>query len=393
MLLKMRWPALDLFLISLFLTVGIAACRQDHSSGSEEESAYMEDYESPTGKWGFLNKDGKVAIRPAFDDVGFFSEGLAAVNQKGLWGFINLKGKQVIKPAFRSAWAFHEKKARVIPFDQPSRFIDQQGKVLKAEGWSAEDDFSEGRARVKVGNAFGYIDSTGSIVIQPVYTRGWNFRKGACIVEFQEKLGVIDLKGSFILQPEFNFIKIAGQQNIFLCQRANDAIAFDSNGKELTKLADGKMVDCDGYLISVRDKEKMYLFDLSTQTQINSASFVNIIYLEDHLWAGKTKEGYMLLDEKGLPLTSATYEQINKFSEGLAAFRKGEYWGYMDEKGIERTSDIFGLAWDYREGLARAAFKDGIGFIDAHQKLAFSPPEGSIDLRDFAEGMAAIRFQ
>ncbi len=393
MLLKISWPGRDFLFIILFLGAGLAACRQEHTSGSEEEFVYLADYESVAGKWGFMNIEGIVVIKPVFDDVGLFSEGLAAVNHKGLWGFINLKGKQVIKPVFRSAWAFHEKKARVLPFDHPALFIDQQGKSMSAEKWSAEDDFSEGRARVKVGDAFGFIDPTGNIVIQPVYTRGWNFRNGVCIVEYHEKLGVIDLQGLYILKPEFDFIKIAGQHNIILCQKSDVAIAYDIKGNELAKLPGCKMVDSDGHLISVRHKEAMYLFDLSNQTSIYPTYYINIIYLEDYLWAGKTKEGYRLLDDKGQLLSSVVYNQINKFSDGLAAFSKGDYWGYIDEKGTERTSDVFGLAWDYKERFARVAFKNGIGFIDTQQKLAFYPPEGSTDLRDYAEGMAAIRFQ
>lgn len=377
----------------LLLSFGLGGCRQDHPAESMEESAYRADYESPDSKWGFMNKKGEVAIKPVYDDVGLFSEGLAAVNQKGLWGYINLKGKQVIKPEFRSAWAFHEKKARVQPFDQPSHFIDLKGNIIKGNGWSAEDDFSEGRARVKVGHAFGYIDSAGIMVIQPVYSRGWNFKNGVSIVEYHDKLGVIDLQGLYILKPEFDFIKIADHQKIILCKKENMAMAFDARGNELARLPDCTMVDSDGQLISVRKKEMMYLFDLSMLTSIKPSDYPNIIYLEDSLWAGKIKEGYILLNAQGQPLSSIVYHQINKFSDGLAAFSKGDFWGYLDEKGTEKTGDVFGLAWDYKEGFARAAFKDGIGFIDEQQKLAFYPPEGSIDLRDFSEGMAPVRFR
>ncbi len=393
MLLKMNRPLRDFFIIMLFLSLILNGCRQDHPTGSEEESAYMADYTSPDSKWGFIDKEGEVAIKPVYDDVSLFSEGLAAVNQKGLWGYINHKGKMVIKPAFRSAWAFHEARARVQPFDKPAQFIDQEGKAIKAVGWSAEDDFSDGRARVKVGDAYGYIDSAGTMVIQPIYKRGWNFKNGVCVVEYQEKLGMIDLKGAYILKPEFDFIKIAGLQNIILCHKENTAIAYDTKGNEVARLPDCSMIDSDGHLISVREKGGMYLFDPSIQTTTKPSYYTNVIYLEDSFWAGKTATGYLLLDGQGQPMSSIAYKQINKFSDGLAAFSKGEFWGYMDENGNEKTSDVFGLAWDYKEGLARAAFKDGIGFIDEEQKLAFYPPEGSIDLRDFAEGMAAIRFQ
>lgn len=372
----------------------MTGCRHDPSAESAEEAAYMADYESPVSKWGFINKEGKLVVRPVYDAAGAFSEGLAAVNHNGLWGFIDHSGKQVIKPLYRSAWAFHEKKARVLPFDQPEQYIDVHGHALKSDGWIASDDFSNGRARVKVGDTYGYIDSTGLMVIQPIYTRGWNFKRGLCIVEYQEKLGVIDLKGIYVLPPEFDFIKIAGgQQDVILCHKGNVSTAYDFKGSELARLTDCKMVDSDGHLISIRNKESMYLFDLKNQVSILQSRYSNIIYLEDSFWAGKSLEGYLLLDAEGHPLSSIAYQQINKFSHGLAAFSKSEFWGYLDEKGVEKISDVFGLAWDYKEGLARAAFKDGIAYIDESQKLAFYPPEGSIDLRDYAEGLAAVQFQ
>ncbi|MEP6796092.1 MAG: WG repeat-containing protein [Saprospiraceae bacterium] len=89
MLLKINWPVRHFFIFMLLLSLVLSGCRQDHPSGSEAESSYMADYESPGSKWGFLNKEGKVVIKPVYDDVGLFSEGLVAVNQKGLWGYIN----------------------------------------------------------------------------------------------------------------------------------------------------------------------------------------------------------------------------------------------------------------------------------------------------------------
>ncbi|MBX2905013.1 MAG: WG repeat-containing protein [Taibaiella sp.] len=49
------------------------------------------------GKWGFINKLGKVAIPHRFDKALSFSEGLAAVLKDGRWGYIDVKGKSVLQ--------------------------------------------------------------------------------------------------------------------------------------------------------------------------------------------------------------------------------------------------------------------------------------------------------
>jgi hypothetical protein len=42
----------------------------------------------PVRDWGFINKQGKFAIAPQFDNAGSFSEGLARVSVKGKYGYI-----------------------------------------------------------------------------------------------------------------------------------------------------------------------------------------------------------------------------------------------------------------------------------------------------------------
>ena len=99
----------------------------------------------------------------------------------------------------------------------------------------------------------------------------------------------------------------------------------------------------------------------------------------------------MLLNEKGEILRRKTFAQINRFTEGIAVYYTGTDWGYMDTDGTELTIDVFGLAWDYKEGFARADFADGIAFLDRQQRLAFYPPPGTTDMRDFSGGLAPVQ--
>jgi hypothetical protein len=120
-------------------------------------------------------------------------------------------------------------------------------------------------------------------------------------------------------------------------------------------------------------------------------AFSHLMYLGEKRWAGKKEQGYQLLNAEGMALTNPSYDQLNKFSEGIAVFSRNEYWGYLDIHGKELTDAVFGLAWDYHEGFARAAFLDGIAYINQQQQLAFYPPAGTLDMRDFAEGLAPIQ--
>ena len=180
------------WLLLLLLLTGLPGCKRDVADQHAEEEIYMADYESPLDKWGYMDTMGQLIIDPLYDDVGFFSEGFANVNKDGKWGFIDPSGNYVIEPIFKAAWAFQEGKARVSPFSGPDHYITPSGKIIKSEKWSAADDFSQGLAKVKVGNTFGYIDTTGHLVLPAIYSRAWGFKHGLAIVSIDEKLGVMN---------------------------------------------------------------------------------------------------------------------------------------------------------------------------------------------------------
>ena len=378
------------FLLLLLLWV-LPSCKRDASAHTEEEDIYLADYDSPVDKWGFIDTLGQLVIKPVFDDVGHFSEGLAAVNMNGRWGYIDQGGKLVINPVFKSAWAFHEGMARVSPFNVPDHFISRSGKLLASPEWSAADDFSGGFAKVKVGNSFGYIDTSGNLVLPAIYSRCWSFKHGLAIISIEEKLGLINSKGEEILSPQFDKIKIDEEANLILCNTATTAFIYDLNGREKFRIAGAKATESDGLLVAIQKGDLFFFLDLADGSLLPGSGWSNLFYLGERRWAGKNASGFFLLNSEGTKIGLKPFAQINRLVDGYAAYYNGSNWGYMDADGRERTPDVFALAWDFKDGFARAAFTEGIAFINRRLELAFYPPPGTIDMRDFAEGLAPVQ--
>ena len=59
------------------------------------------------GKWGFVDNEGKIVIKPTYDEAKSFSNGLAAVSNGDKWGFIDTSGKIVIDYQFWDADYFN----------------------------------------------------------------------------------------------------------------------------------------------------------------------------------------------------------------------------------------------------------------------------------------------
>lgn len=65
------------------------------------------------GKYGFIDKTGKIIIKPQFEYAYDFSEGFGRIVAKGKYGFIDKTGKIIIKPQFDDAWNFSDGLAKV----------------------------------------------------------------------------------------------------------------------------------------------------------------------------------------------------------------------------------------------------------------------------------------
>jgi hypothetical protein len=105
-------------------------------------------------KWGYINKTGAVVIKPKFIDAQVFSEGLAAVSllwtkvlekteeaitafNGEMYGFIDRTGKLVLKPQFSQVSQFHSGLALVNLSDETSTglweergYINKSGKLI-----------------------------------------------------------------------------------------------------------------------------------------------------------------------------------------------------------------------------------------------------------------------
>lgn len=61
------------------------------------------------GKWGFIDKTGKVVVPLVYRMCGDFSEGLASVETEDeKWGYVNTQGNIVIAPEYIGVSAYSE---------------------------------------------------------------------------------------------------------------------------------------------------------------------------------------------------------------------------------------------------------------------------------------------
>ena len=94
------------------------------------------------GLSGFVNKRGKWAVDPQFDEIGYYDSDSdrARVMKDGLYGYIDGKGQVVIDFQFDEAWEFDKGEAEVVS-DGKRMYIDPEGNTLKVLDDVSDDVF------------------------------------------------------------------------------------------------------------------------------------------------------------------------------------------------------------------------------------------------------------
>ncbi len=154
------------------------------------------------GKYGAIDKSGKIIVQAQWDRLADFSCELARYRTGKAgdykYGFIDKTGKIAIDASFPTwdmVWSFSE---NLAPFASGTKegFIDKKGNVAIQPLYDWVGFFSEGLAPVKLNDKWGYIDTKGNMKIQTMYDDCFDFWEGLAFVKSGSTWSVIDKKGN-----------------------------------------------------------------------------------------------------------------------------------------------------------------------------------------------------
>lgn len=193
-------------------------------------------------KWGFLGKDGKVAIPAKYDDVTGFGSGHAVatlgkkifiINTSGQetpvesgvlevrkfsdnlapfraadkkFGFMDASGKIVIKAQFESVGYFRDGIAWAKTTDGTVGYIGTDGEWLIKPQFNTAGNFDSesGLARVKTGSEWGYINKEGKVIRKTDTTVWEDFSNGLAMGKKDGLFGYFNDQGDWAIKPQFD---------------------------------------------------------------------------------------------------------------------------------------------------------------------------------------------
>jgi hypothetical protein len=290
-------------------------------------------------KSGFIDREGRLVIRPLFDEVGFFSEGLAAARLQRFWGYIDTAGRWAIQPRFVAAGCFGQGLALV---DMQGRFgyVDVKGNLLPFSNFQAAGEFFEGRARVMVNGRWGYIDLKGNRVGTPLYEDAREFSEGLAAVRTRGQWGFVDRDGKLAIPPRFD-----------------DAFRFQ-----------------DGLALVVH-RNTLNFIDKTGRPLFPTPPFIQALgYYEGlAMIRARSNNRYGYIDAAGKTVIPPRFEDASFFWGGLAPAKLNNRWGYIDKAGEVVINFQYDSAEAFINGLARVTVRGREAYIDRQGNFVWKP--------------------
>lgn len=266
-----------------------------------------------------------------------------------------------------------------VCLDGKAVYINRQGNVVLQTHFDyfSADPFSEGLARFKENDKYGFIDETGKIVIKPTFDSVVWFSEELARVYINNKSGFINKTGEIVVQPLYDN-----------CRDFANGFAFVGieNGSDELGLP--------AYKVGFIDKTGKISIGKTENGQIGK--FDDAGDFSEGLAAVKVGEKWGFVNENDETAIRFRFKKAKSFSDGLAPVTiNGRKWGFIDKTGKFVIEPQFTDADSFSEGLAAISTnKLGFvttGFIDKSGKIVFKTSDAFL-AREFKAGIASITF-
>ena len=315
-----------------------------------------------------------------------FSYGLIPVGSKlGKWGFMNKAGRLVVPPKWDGVMDFHEGLARVKIYDSARHsrtgFIDTNGLIAIPLQWDDAISFSEGLAMVISNGLCGFIKHTGEVAIAPEWDSCESFHGGFALASKQFRFGVIDQNGRTVIQPEFTGFELA---NPILVLRERKFGVIDKTGNiagglwwdsvkyPLSTMAGGSRDSAEfwpnpgkDYSLRVERDGKWGLID-NNGSIVVQPMWEEVDFFESNLASVKQDGKWGLIDRTGKLVIKPQWEAVRSqlLAENIVAAKQSGKWGLFDITGKAVAQPQWDELSSFSEGLSAARLNDKWGLID-----------------------------
>ncbi len=281
------------------------------------------------------------------------------------WGFANRKKEVVIPCVYDWVDPFSEGLARTKK-EEKWGYLNQKGQEI-AFIYDNVSGFNEGFANVEKNDKYGFINNRGQEIIPCIYDYAGSFSEGLAWVDKNSKHGFLNTIGQEVIPCIYDY---AGDYSEGLA-------AIVKNGKV-------------GYINHDGEEVIPCKFDFDFE---NADYFFEDLYFTESRAMVSQNGKWGFIDPTGKEITPYIYDYAGPFSEGLAVVLKSNKIGYINQTGQE----VIPFKYDHCDNLWRYAFHEVLAAVCEKGKYHFINKKGEseiigqyLDATPFSNGLAAV---
>jgi len=257
------------------------------------------------GKYGLIDINGNVKLRPKYTDIKGASNGLICVKANGKYGYMTEKGFFPIEAKYTNATNFTSDGIAAVQNRGEWGFIDRHGKLVIDYKYAEATPFRDGYSIVRklMSKTVGMINTRNKYVVNPDTYLQITFPKDGLIAARKQgsgKWGFLDLNGRTVIEHQYAKITTFGDGHALASVEGSRYGVIDKSGNEVAP----EMFD--------KAKPEGYNDGLAAVVYEGKWGFINT---------------------KGEIVIPFEYEDVTSFSNGKAAVLMDGYWGYVDTAG------------------------------------------------------------
>ena len=182
---------------------------------------------------GLMNEQGKIVVPCRYNDIGYFKEGMAIVeNDHSHKGYINIHGEEVVPTKYWNAYNFSDGRGRVENDDNLYGYVDQEGNEVIPCAYERATSFRHGMAGVCKDGMWALIDRDGKPLTPFQYDGIWPMENGLiCYMEYN-RYGFMDKELNRLTVAQYNEVSYYGDGMTVVKQNYRSGY-IDDKGREV----------------------------------------------------------------------------------------------------------------------------------------------------------------
>lgn len=351
--------------------------------------------------FGLMDPEANLLIKPKYEEMEDFYEGLAKVKSNNKYGFIDFTGSEVIPTKYDESQHFVNGYSE-IKFDGKIGIIDQRGNYAIDPELDYIGYGSNGFIPVKTDNKYGFVTEDWKWVAKPQFDDVNDFSEGLAAIKLNGKWGFANTdNGQIVINPEFKRVN-KFTNGMAVCEIDNEnKVLIDKQGKIL--LSDIQDVNREIHFICGLEPIKVdgkYGFInkealLAVQPQYDKAK----PFIEEYgLSPVQINRKWGLINIKGEITIAPQFDYIYGIHEDMMAVNIGNdnvrYFNVAEKSLIEGEfeSDNSYSTTNFKNGYAIQKTKKKFGLLDKKGNWIIEPTFKTADAIENNNGLSIYRF-